>query len=188
MTLEHCRKDAKALVRAVRAGDPEALERAGSRDRFQLSDAQHVIAQERGYRKWSDLKRALECVARERPVARIGLQPVSYYEERAQAVAGDPDAVKRVRAHVPRLADWNGGPLDERDAKLVVAREYGFDTWRDLVAAVERVRAEHEGQRKGAPAVLEALDAIRAGDVDALRALLDARPELAGHEIGRAHV
>lgn len=31
-----------------------------SRDRFQLSDAQHVVAVERGYRSWPELKRALE--------------------------------------------------------------------------------------------------------------------------------
>jgi hypothetical protein len=185
MTLEHSRKDAKALVRAVRAGDPEAVARVRDvtayRNRFQLSDAQHVVAVERGYRTWPELKHALETAEHERPVARIGLQPVSFYEKRARALADDPDAVRRVRAHVARLADWTGGGLDHRDAKLVVAREYGFDTWRELVATVERVRAVHEGQREGSPPVLAALDAIRAGDVDALRALLDERPELAGH-------
>jgi hypothetical protein len=185
MTLEHCRKDAKALARAVRAGDPGAIARARDvtayRNRFQLSDAQHVVAVERGYRTWPDLKRALETAERERPSARIGLEPVSYYEERAQEVASDPEAVRRVQAHVPRLAGWAGGELDERDAKLVVAREYGFDTWRELVATVEQVRAVHEGQREGSPPVLAALDAIRAADVDALRTLLDERPELAGN-------
>lgn len=63
MDLEHCRKDAKALVRAHRAGDPAALERVGAvlgpRGRFQLSDAQHVVAVERGYRTWPELKHAL---------------------------------------------------------------------------------------------------------------------------------
>jgi hypothetical protein len=106
---------------------------------------------------------------------------VSFYVERARAVADDADAVRRVRAHVARLADWSGGELDDRDAKLVVAREYGFDTWRELVATVERVRAVQEGQREGSPQVLAALDAIRAADVDALRTLLDERPELAGN-------
>jgi hypothetical protein len=185
MTLEHCRKDAKGLVRAVRAGDPDAVARAGealrARDRFQLSDAQHVVAVEHGYRTWPELKRALESAERARPVARIGLQPVSYYDDRARAVAADPEAAARVRAHVPRLADWSGGELDERDARLVIAREYGFDTWRQLVATVEQVRAVHEGQREGSPQVLAALDAIRAGDAAALASLLDAQPELAGH-------
>src|SRR4051794_32696831 len=111
MTLEHCRKDAKALLRAARAGDPAALERVRDVSAYsnglQLSDAQHVVAVERGYRTWPELKHALEQAERERPVARIGLQPVSWYEQRAAEVAGDPDAVRRVRAHVPRLADWS---------------------------------------------------------------------------------
>jgi Ankyrin repeats (many copies) len=185
--LERFKKDAKALVRAHRAADADAVARAAdalgerARERFQLSDAQHVVAVEHGYRTWPELKRAAEAAEPERPVARIGLQPVSFYEERAGALADDPDAVQRVRAHVPRLADYAGGPLDPRDARLVVAREYGFGTWRELVTVVERVRAEHEGQREGSPDVLAALDCINRGDADALDAMLTARPELAGH-------
>ena len=61
MTLEHCRKDAKALVRAVRAGDPNAIARARDvlRERAvpAVSGAQHVVAVERGYRRWSNLSR-----------------------------------------------------------------------------------------------------------------------------------
>jgi hypothetical protein len=66
LNLEHYRKDAKRLRRAYAAGSPEAVarasaalgERAGAR--FLLSDAQHVIAVERGYRSWPELKRAVE--------------------------------------------------------------------------------------------------------------------------------
>ena len=66
MDLERYRKDAKALLRAFRAGDGEAAARAESvlgergRGRFQLSDAQHVVAVEHGYRTWPELKRAAE--------------------------------------------------------------------------------------------------------------------------------
>jgi hypothetical protein len=48
--LEHERKEAKRLVRAFRAGEPEAVHRAEAvlgaraRERFGLSDAQHVVA------------------------------------------------------------------------------------------------------------------------------------------------
>ena len=182
--MERHRKDAKALAKAFRAGDPEAIARAedvlGARahERFLLSDAQHVVAVEHGYRAWPELKRAVESAAPERPVARIGLQPVTHYEERAAQIDDDPDAVRRVRATVPRLIDYAGGPIEPRDAKLVVAREYGFATWRDLVAEVERVRAEHEGQREGSPEVVAALEAIRRDDRDALAALLDGHREL----------
>jgi hypothetical protein len=60
--LERYRKDAKALVGAHRASADDACARArivlGERasERFQLSDAQHVIAVENGYRNWAELK------------------------------------------------------------------------------------------------------------------------------------
>jgi hypothetical protein len=66
MNIEHCRKDAKALRRAVAEREPGALARAhmvlGQRAsrRFLLSDAQHVIAVERGYSSWPELRRATE--------------------------------------------------------------------------------------------------------------------------------
>ncbi len=65
MDLEQCRKDAKRLARAFAAGDRQADARAhgvlGTRasERFRLSDAQHVVAVERGYRSWPEMVRAL---------------------------------------------------------------------------------------------------------------------------------
>src|SRR5205807_9544698 len=99
---------------------------------------------------------------------RIGLQPVSFYEERAReliaaAVGRRDSAIRRVRAHVPRLGHFAGGPLELRDACLVVAREFGFGTWRELVRSVERARAEHEGQREGTPEVRAGLDRVPRG-------------------------
>jgi ankyrin repeat protein len=177
--LERYKKDAKALVRAARQNDAEALARAhavlGERaaKRFQLSDAQHVVAVEHGYRSWRDLRQVAETAPRERPVARIGLQPVSFYESRvreleAQLAAGEEEALKRASI-VPRA-----------DPSVVIAREYGFETWRELVAAVERVRATHEGQREGSPEVLAALGAMERGAADELRSQLDETPSLAG--------
>jgi hypothetical protein len=181
--LERYKKDAKALARAHRAADADAIARAEAvlgdraRQRFQLSDAQHVVAVEHGYRTWPELKRAAEVAEPERPVARIGLQPISFYEGRAAELAagvasGEPEALRRASAYVPR------GP---EDARLVIAREYGFETWRELVATVERVLTINEGQREGTPEVLAALAAIRSADADGLRDLLDADPSLTGH-------
>ena len=182
MDLERYRKDAKALLRAFRVDDQQALARATTvlgaqaHRRFRLSDAQHVVAVEHGYRTWPELKRAAEAAQPERPAVRIGLQPVSFYEQRAEELAegiaaGEEEALRRARAYVPRGLE---------DPRLVVAREYGFETWRELVATVERVRADHEGQREGSPEVIAALEAIRRGDVEGLRVLLDERPDLAG--------
>jgi hypothetical protein len=64
--LEFIRKQAKALAHDYRAGEPDAVERAErvlgdrARTRFGLSDAQHVVAREHGYRIWPELKRSLD--------------------------------------------------------------------------------------------------------------------------------
>jgi ankyrin repeat protein len=191
MELEHYRKDAKQLLRAFRVSEQEALQRANqalgerAHERFQLGDAQHVVAIEHGYGSWPQLKHALEHAQSDRPVERIGLQPVSFYEERAReliAAAAErrDSAIRRVRAQVPRLGDFAGGVLDLRDGDLVIAREYGFGTWRELMRTVERVRSEHEGQREETPEVQVALEAIRRGEVVRLAELLDAHPQLTG--------
>jgi hypothetical protein len=61
--LEGYRREAKRLVRAYRAGDESVRARAlavlGARERFLLSDAQHLLARESGYRTWAELRRTL---------------------------------------------------------------------------------------------------------------------------------
>jgi hypothetical protein len=58
--LEYYRKEAKRLVAAYRAGEDDSVERVErtlgvrARARFALSDAQWVIAVERGCRSWAD--------------------------------------------------------------------------------------------------------------------------------------
>jgi hypothetical protein len=126
MTLEHCRKDAKALVRAVRAGDPDTIARARDvtayRDRFQLSDAQHVVAVERGYRTWPELKHALETAEVERSERLI--------DSGLEYVPGDPVLVKVVR---------RGRRYLVTDDAAAVARAGQPPGWR---GAAERALAE----------------------------------------------
>ena len=43
--------------------------------------------------------------------------------------AGDAAAIARARAHLPEAEL----PLSQRDAQLVLAREYGFPGWKDLL-------------------------------------------------------
>jgi hypothetical protein len=63
-SLEYLRRQAKALLRKHRSGTPEARLRAArvlgerARERFQLSDALHVIAVEQGLRSWPAVVRA----------------------------------------------------------------------------------------------------------------------------------
>jgi hypothetical protein len=96
--LERYRKDAKALVRAHRAASDEARARArivlGERasERFQLSDAQHVIAVENGYRTWAELKGSA-------PEARV-----TAHEYRP----GDPVALRITRRRLVYVSDEGG--------------------------------------------------------------------------------
>jgi hypothetical protein len=179
LDLDWYRKRAKELVRD--RDDPQVRERIrealGVRERFRLSDAQHLLAVEHGFASWADFKRWVETREEEPPVGRIGRSPVSDYERRAEelveAVArGEEGAVRRAEAHLPRF----DGSLDLRDAKIVVAHEYGFPTWRELVHYVEKAIREHEDRPGGE--LGEAFDLLKASDVEGLRRLLDRKPEL----------
>ena len=171
MDLDQLRKDAKALVKAFRAGDGEARERAravlGERAgaRFLLSDAQHVVAREHGFRTWPELKHALEAAPRERPVARIGTAPLSAYEQRVEELraalaAGDEEALRRASiVQVP-------------DPQVVVAREYGFGSWRELVAGVEEARRPQPAELTAAVEAALRGELVDAGPTLAREALL----------------
>src|SRR5262245_34928271 len=78
----------------------------------------------------------------------------------ARAIAaGDAAAISRARAQLPQAEL----PLSQRDAQLVLAREYGFSGWQDLVKEVK--------QRLGTGlewAVAEARRRIHDNDVEAL--------------------
>ena len=189
------RKQAKRLQAAYRGGEREGVERVEealgprARERFLLSDAQHVIASEHGFRSWAEFARSAESASPARPVGRIGsVGGTQGYEQRALDLAealsrGEPAAVARVRAHVPRLAtaadaELAAHELPLRDARLVVAREYGFPTWRQLVHYVEKANREFAAEQEARGDLAAALEAIRRGEPERLRALLAADPSL----------
>jgi len=83
--------------------------------------------------------------------------------------AGDAGAIARTRAHLPNVEM----PLTQRNAQLVIAREYGFAGWQDLIAEVSR--------RLGAGpewAVAQARRVIHDNDVERLKQLLAEYPAL----------
>lgn len=83
--------------------------------------------------------------------------------------AGDAAAATRVRAWLPNVRL----PLTRRDAQLVIAREYGFTGWQDLLAEVS--------QRLGTGlewAATQARRAIHDNDVERLTKLLSDVPQL----------
>src|SRR5213596_506131 len=83
--------------------------------------------------------------------------------------AGDAGAIARARAQLPQAEL----PLSQRDAQLVLAREYGFPGWKDLLKEVK--------QRLGRGlewAVSEARRRIHDNDIERLRKLLAEYPAL----------
>jgi ankyrin repeat protein len=82
--------------------------------------------------------------------------------------AGDAAAV----AEVNRF-EWRAGSeaFALHDAQRVLARAYGFDSWPKLKAFVDGVT------------IRRLADAVRAGDINQVRVLLNARPELVGMDM-----
>ena len=84
-------------------------------------------------------------------------------------VAGDAAAIARARAHLPNV----DLPLTQRNAQLVIAREYGCAGWQDLAAEVSKRLG------KGLEwAVAQADRLIHDNDVERLKELLAEYPAL----------
>jgi ankyrin repeat protein len=77
--------------------------------------------------------------------------------------AGESSAVAEVNAH---YHDARAARFALHDAQLVLARAYGFDSWPKLKAYVDGVTVQRLA------------DAVRAGDLARVRAMIEARPEL----------
>jgi len=83
--------------------------------------------------------------------------------------AGDVDAIARARAQLPNL----DAPLTQRNAQLVIAREYGYAGWQDLTAEVSKRLGQGLDW-----AVTQARRVIHDNDVEHLRQLLAEYPAL----------
>src|ERR1044071_2014444 len=88
----------------------------------------------------------------------------------ARAIAeGDPAAIPPARVHLPHV----GRALTQRNAQIVIAREYGFAGWQDLIAEVSR-RLGSDLERAAA----QARRAIHDNDIERLNQLLMKHPAL----------
>ncbi|HET7220702.1 MAG TPA: ankyrin repeat domain-containing protein, partial [Vicinamibacterales bacterium] len=108
----------------------------------------------------------------------LKLQAKELHDDHA---AGRASAAARIATHHPRFVGQRestvaAAELALADAQLVIAREYGFDSWPQLKQRVEL------GPRIDAiprhPRFAEALAALDAGDADQLRRLLASDPSL----------
>jgi ankyrin repeat protein len=90
-------------------------------------------------------------------------------------------AAARIAANHPKFTNRPvehalASTLALADAQLVIAREYGFPSWPALKHVVEASR--RVAKFKPHPQFEDAVAALVAGNIDRLRALLDAHPEL----------
>jgi hypothetical protein len=205
--LEYYREQAEQLHRAFVADESQARLRALDvlgdriRERFSLNDAEHVLAVEHGFRNWADFHNALDThrpPADVRPVFRLdtlGRQDVADFEDRAVQLQtdlanGDNDAVRRVRGHLRQYADLPddqilGNKLSAGDARLVVAREYGYASFPALIEEVQLVRREQVEQCCGLSEaeVARAIGLVRQGDAAGLREMVSNQPDLIAQRV-----
>lgn len=141
LNLERLRKEAKALLKQIRAGDIAAIERTrvhlptlSSLDnsnipsQIKLADIQHVLARERGFKKWADLKR------RDSPLERFlaAIRGGAFHSAQDELI-NSPDL-----AAISIHAACSIGEVDavrhhlELDSKLIDARHCG---WSPLIYA-----------------------------------------------------
>ena len=191
------RKRAKDLLKSVRAGDESAIARlryghprlASAPEtelrKAKLHDAQWVIAREYGFSSWLKLKRHIDEItgANRRPY-RIFDTDIQYYRDRAGGLrsvlsTGERNALRIVREFHPRFvqasdAEIQAAQITQEDAELIQAREHGFNSWDELAAAVEALKADSSRE----PFRL-AFEAIESNYDIALESLLDRHPSLA---------
>jgi hypothetical protein len=161
-TLESLKKEAKRWLDDLRQNQPE------SRIRFErvlscppakpgLRDVQHALALEHGFSGWTELKRKLMAEAEET------VKALGKFEEMADALleayrTGTAEAMERhwaltwhrrnhqalrtyVQLDLGRLAGSKNqnDDISLDDARLLVAREHGFDSWHAVVQYYRRL-------------------------------------------------
>ena len=114
------------------------------------------------------------------------------YQRQADALfdalkSGGQDAPWRFKWEHPRfrgksVSEVDPATLDVGDARLVVARQHGFETWADVVAFTEAVKRDSAVAR-----FEEAVEAVISGNVGAVRSMLRDDPELARARSTRRH-
>jgi len=199
LNLEQQKKQARELLRAIRAGNEEAISRllrhhsrwstvddASIRQLVALHDAQFALAREQGFASWPKLKAYAEPVSGSRHT-RLFVADVKWISGRVQGLlrtrqSAGPAALEQIREWHPRFADSTDeeirlAPFTEDDARLVYAREHGFETWDDLTSRVNLLASRTD--LATTEPFMAAFSALQSGDVAGFEALLRANPRLA---------
>ena len=190
--LAHERKAAKALLRQLRAGEPEAIARARAQHPDfnprtpQLADAQLTVAREYGFTSWPRLAQYFEAFRRQM----LNLRPPQVHfhsDDVARAVLRghahrDPMTGRTFAAYVPR---YFALPMDEvfalapteDEARLAAARQSGTATWDERARAAEAQKKAEGTPWEETPDRL-ANRALEAADLVALQRIAVEHPEV----------
>ncbi len=195
MNLEQQKKQARELLRELRAGNTEAIERLRRyhqrwlradtptiRQRIALHDAQFVLAREQGFASWPKLKAHAEPAAESRHT-KIFVADPAWLNERALGLlrtrySAGPAALEQIREWHPAFSDRSDAeilqaPFTEADARLVYAREHGFETWEDLTLRAQALAANPEQEP-----FLTAFTELQSGDLPQFEARLQSNSSL----------
>jgi ankyrin repeat protein len=164
-----------------------ALDEAIVRQFVSLHDAQFVLAREQGFASWPKLKLYAEPSSGSGHT-RLFVADLAWITDRVHGLlrtrgSASPAALEQIREWHPRFSDWSDeeirqAPFTEEDARLVYAREHGFETWSELTGRVNLL-ASNPATAAGEP-FMAAFVALQSGDVAGFEVLLRKYPRLAG--------
>ena len=200
LNLEQQKKQARELLLAIRSGNAESLSRlrrhhtrwAASdentlRQLVSLHDAQFALAREQGFASWPKLKAYAEPSSRSRHT-RLFVADVAWITDRVHGLlrtreSAGPAALEQIREWHPRFAgstdeEIRQAPFTEDDARLVYAREHGFETWEDLTGRVNLL-ASNPATANTEP-FMAAFTALQSGDTTGFEDSIRANPRFAG--------
>ena len=189
--LDQYKKQAKDLLKASKAGAPEALARMRKHQprsaKLTLADAQFVIAREHGFDSWPRFAQQITTLTGGDSVTAV------WKSAEDAVVAGDVETLERLlrehqqmfRAERPQTS-WLGGLTPDYsagDARSIIAQNHCFENWGQFASYAAALK---DGQ--SAVARFErAVDAIVAGEARTLEKILRDDPNLIRARSTRKH-
>jgi len=156
---------------------------------------QFALAQEHGFRTWAEFRADIQSqrTTGDRPVSRLWGGSSGYASQADSLLTdlrrGDPDALQRLRAHVPRYAAATDASTAElRDARLVIAREVGFGTWWELVASAEKSQRDEAERQENWRRMRPEAEAMLAGDTARLAQLTAGQADILLQMLARRQI